>query len=68
SHYDSEHSEKVIERPLSTKEGEGTMLSSAQRCPCIRHSREAVGELVVCWSSHALLLPAAGNERCFGMM
>ncbi len=23
---------------------------------------------MVCWSSHALLLPAAGNERCFGLM
>ncbi len=23
---------------------------------------------MVCWSSRALLLPAAGNERCFGMM
>ena len=43
-------------------------LSSGQRCPCILSSSETVGGLVVCWSLHALLLPAAGNERCFGTM
>lgn len=42
-------------------------LSSGQRCPCILSSREdswSVG-LPNC---HSLLLPAAGNERCLGMM